>query len=92
MSQVQFHSIVSEDEDQRLDRWLKRHFPALNQIKIEKLCRKGEIRINSGRVKPSKRLISGEVVRIPPLHPADAKNEKKTKTSRHRESAIDVLC
>ena len=58
---------MPEDEDQRLDRWLKRLFPSLNQIRIEKLCRKGEIRINSGRVKPSKRLISGEVVRIPPL-------------------------
>ena len=67
MSQVQFHSIMPEDEHQRLDRWLKRLFPSLNQMRIEKLCRKGEIRINRGRVKPSKRLISGEIVRIPPL-------------------------
>ena len=58
---------MPEDQDQRLDRWLKRLFPSLNQIRIEKLCRKGEIRVNRGRVKPSKRLIFGEVVRIPPL-------------------------
>ena len=88
LSQVTLHNILPEDQDQRLDRWLKRHFPALNQIKIEKLCRKGEIRINSGRVKPSKRLISGEVVRIPPLHPADAKNEKKTKVVAESDAVM----
>ena len=67
MTPVDYCTILAEDEDQRLDRWLKKHFPSLNQIKIEKLCRKGAIRINGGRVKPSKRLAQGEVVRIPPI-------------------------
>ncbi len=79
MPQVTYHDIVSDDQDQRLDRWLKRQFPSLNQIKIEKLCRKGEIRINGGRVKPSKRLILGEVVRIPPIVDVQALKIKKTK-------------
>ena len=64
MSTVEIREVVPDDADQRLDRWLKRLFPSLNQIKIEKLCRKGEIRINGGRVKPSRRLESGEIVRI----------------------------
>ena len=79
MSQVEFRNIMSEDQDQRLDRWLKRHFPSLNQIKIEKLCRRGEIRINSGRVRPSKRLILGDVVRIPPLFDFKKVTGKKPK-------------
>ena len=70
MSTVEIREVVPDDADQRLDRWLKRLFPSLNQIKIEKLCRKGEIRINGGRVKPSRRLVSGEIVRIPPLYHA----------------------
>lgn len=76
MPQVKFHNIMPEDEDQRLDRWLKRLFPSLNQIRIEKLCRKGQIRINGGRVKPSKRLLSGEVVRVPPLEAIIMKEKK----------------
>ena len=68
MTTVEIREVPPEDADQRLDRWLKRLFPSLNQIKIEKLCRKGEIRINGGRVKSSRRLILGEKVRIPPLH------------------------
>ena len=67
MSSVEIREVIAEDADQRLDRWLKRLFPSLNQIKIEKLCRKGEIRINGGRVKPSRRLVYGENVRIPPF-------------------------
>ena len=67
MSQIKFRKIESDDQDQRLDRWLKRSFPVLNQIKIEKLCRKGEIRLNKGRVKPSRRLALGDIVRIPPI-------------------------
>ena len=56
MTTVEIREVVP-DANQRLDRWLKRLFPSLNQIKIEKLCRKGEIRINGGRVKPSPTLL-----------------------------------
>ena len=55
------------DGDQRLDRWLRRRFPHLGQSRIEKLCRKGELRVNGGRVRPSARLEVGQEVRIPPL-------------------------
>ena len=68
MTIVEIREVIPDDAGQRLDRWLRRIFPSLNQIQIEKLCRKGEIRINGGRVKPSRRLVSGENVRIPPLY------------------------
>lgn len=51
----------------RLDRWLKLQFPQLNQIRIEKMCRKGELRVDGGRVKPATRLEAGQSVRVPPL-------------------------
>ena len=57
--------------DQRLDRWLKRQFPQLAQGRIEKMCRKGELRVDGGRVKPGARIEEGQVVRVPPL-PDDA--------------------
>ncbi|MEM8698952.1 MAG: RluA family pseudouridine synthase, partial [Pseudomonadota bacterium] len=67
MSGVQ-HLLVGADEaEQRLDRWLRRQFPHLAQGRIEKLCRKGEIRVEGGRVKPATRVQPGQSVRIPPL-------------------------
>ena len=86
MTSVEIREVLPEDADQRLDRWLRRLFPSLNQIKIEKLCRKGEIRINGGRVKPSRRLVYGENVRVPPLYDTKIPLKKNEKTF----SSVDV--
>lgn len=67
MSRVQTITIEEGDADQRLDRWFKRVFPHVGQGRIEKMCRKGEIRVDGGRVKASTRLETGNEVRIPPL-------------------------
>ena len=56
---------------QRLDRWFREHFPDLGHGRLEKLLRKGEIRLDGRRVKASERLEAGQVVRVPPL-PAPA--------------------
>ena len=67
MSGVQTIEVAVGDADMRLDRWLKATFPQLNQIRIEKMCRKGELRVDGGRVKPATRLEAGQMVRVPPL-------------------------
>ena len=67
MSGVQTITVDADDADQRLDRWFRRLFPHIGQGRIEKLCRKGEIRVDGGRVKPATRLAAGNAVRIPPL-------------------------
>ncbi len=67
MSRVQTVTVGPGDGDQRLDRWLKRHFPHLAQGRIEKMCRKGEIRVDGARAKASTRVDVGQQVRIPPL-------------------------
>ncbi|MDD7971617.1 RluA family pseudouridine synthase [Roseinatronobacter alkalisoli] len=67
MSAVQTRQVGPDDGGQRLDRWLKRQFPQITQILIEKACRKGEIRVDGGRVKASSRVEAGQTVRIPPL-------------------------
>ena len=48
----------------RLDRWLKAHFPALPHSLVQKLMRTGQIRVNGGRVKPDRRLETGDEVKI----------------------------
>jgi len=67
MSGVQTLTLGPDEAEQRLDRWFRRQFPQLKQGQIEKMCRKGEIRVDGGRVKPNTRIGPGQAVRVPPL-------------------------
>ena len=67
------HITVAEDAaEQRVDRWLRRLFPHVSQGRVEKMCRKGDLRVDKGRVKASSRLQPGQIVRVPPLPDADS--------------------
>ncbi|MEM1100570.1 MAG: RluA family pseudouridine synthase [Pseudomonadota bacterium] len=72
MSRVQTIEIEAGDAGQRLDRFLKRAFPQLGQGRIEKMCRKGELRLDGGRVKASTRVEAGQTLRVPPLPDPEA--------------------
>ncbi len=57
---------ISEDDDgQRLDRWLKKNASDLPYVAIQKLLRKGQIRVNGKRAVGDARLKSGDLVRVP---------------------------
>lgn len=72
MSRVQQIEITADEAGMRLDRWFRRHFPHIGQGRIEKMCRKGELRVDGGRVKTSSRVEEGQVVRVPPLPDEEA--------------------
>lgn len=92
MSQVQNITVGPGDADQRLDRWLKRLFPHLGQGRIEKMCRKGELRVDGGRVKASTRLATGQEVRIPPLpEPGEVKSRPKPSVSDKDAAMMNAL-
>lgn len=62
------HLVVDEDASgQRLDNFLNRELKGVPRTRLYKALRKGEIRVNKGRVKPDYRLVAGDRVRIPPL-------------------------
>lgn len=67
MTGVVNQTVAVEDDEMRLDRWFKRHYPALARGRLEKLLRTGQVRVDGGRVKAAQRLNSGQVVRVPPL-------------------------
>ncbi len=67
MSKVQFIKVADDEAEQRLDRWFRRRYPHLGQGRIEKMCRKGEIRVDGARVKPATRIGPGAEIRVPPL-------------------------
>lgn len=81
MSGVQTVTVEVGEGDQRLDRWMKRRFPQVSQGMIEKMCRKGECRVDGGRVKSSTRVEEGQQVRIPPLPDRPAPVIQKTRIS-----------
>lgn len=66
MSGVQHRRIAAEDAGQRLDRWLRRAFPAASQGLIQKLLRTGQIRVDGRRAEASLRLEAGQELRLPP--------------------------
>ena len=59
---------IGEDEaGMRLDRWFRRRYPDLPQTHLNKIVRKGEVRVDGKRVEISTRLEAGQQVRVPPL-------------------------
>ena len=62
------HVEVGKAEDgQRIDNFLLRRAPGVPRSHIYKVMRKGQVRVNGGRVKPTRKLVEGDVVRIPPM-------------------------
>lgn len=67
MSGVQQIAVTEEEAAQRLDRWFRRRFPHITHGMVERMLRKGEIRVDGGRAQASDRLAAGQIVRVPPL-------------------------
>jgi len=60
-------AVTDEEDGIRLDRWFKRHYPAMTHGRLEKLLRTGQVRIDGARAKANVRLETGQTVRVPPL-------------------------
>ena len=66
-SAVQWLKIGPESQGQRIDNYLLRILKGVPKSKIYNILRKGEVRVNRGRIKPDYRLQDGDQVRLPPL-------------------------
>src|SRR3954449_636243 len=58
---------------QRIDSFLLRHLKGVPKSHIYRVLRSGEVRVNSGRVKPEYRLQTGDRIRVPPVRVAERK-------------------
>jgi len=58
--------IDGEQAGQRIDNFLRRELPGLPKGRLYRILRKGEVRVNGGRVRADYRLQAGDEVRIPP--------------------------
>ena len=64
---VQFLTISDDEAGQRIDNYLLSKLKGVPKSLIYRVVRKGEVRINKGRIKPEYKLQAGDVLRIPPV-------------------------
>ena len=76
-------TVSSVEDGTRLLRWFLRHFPSMPQREFYRLCRGGQIRVNSRRCKGTEILRDGDVVRVPPTIGEYAVAPKKTESGEH---------
>lgn len=82
---------VSKTEDgTRLLRWFLRHYPSLPQRDFYKLCRGGQIRVNSSRCRGPEILRSGDQIRIPPTLERYKQNNVKKAEGGDLFSLVDL--
>ncbi len=60
-------AVTADESGMRVDRFLEARFPGLSFSHIQRIIRKGELRVNGRRAEPKERLQAGQSVRIPPL-------------------------
>ena len=72
---VVYVEITEDNCDQRLDNFLIARLKGVPKSRIYRIVRKGEVRVNKGRVDVKYRLVAGDIVRIPPIRVAERSEE-----------------
>lgn len=67
LNKVRTVEVGQEDAGQRVDNYLLRVLRGVPRTRVYRLLRRGEVRVNGGRVKPTRRLQPGDRVRLPPV-------------------------
>ncbi len=86
-TQVQWLTIDADQAGQRVDNFLMARLKGVPKSRVYNILRKGEVRVNKGRVKPDYRLRDGDLVRVPPVRTtAKAAPPKPSDQLMHRLS------
>ena len=72
---VQWIEITEENSGQRIDNFLITRLKGVPKTRIYRIIRKGEVRVNKGRIDNKYRLKEGDSVRIPPVRVAVRENK-----------------
>ncbi len=71
--QVTWLEVGEDGADQRIDNFLLRRLKGVPKSHVYRVLRSGEVRVNSGRVRPEHRLRLGDKVRVPPMRLSEKK-------------------
>ena len=66
-SSVQLIEVPPELAGQRIDNFLVNVLKGVPKTLIYRILRKGEVRVNKGRIKPEYKIQAGDIVRVPPV-------------------------
>lgn len=90
MTGPSIHTIPAEGAGQRIDNFLLRHLKGVPRTRVYRLLRRGEVRVNGGRIRPTYRLTAGDRVRIPPVRQAgsDGAGKPSRQVIERLEAAI----
>ena len=82
--------VTDENAGQRLDNFLRVQLKGVPKTMIYRIIRKGEVRVNKGRVKADYKVQPGDAVRIPPVRtsPEKSKVQVGQGLSNHLAGAI----
>jgi 23S rRNA pseudouridine955/2504/2580 synthase len=86
--------MVEADESadgQRIDNFLLRHLKGAPRTLIYRLLRKGEVRVNKGRVKPTYKLAVGDLVRIPPVRLGEESDRPEPSAKQQQDILKTVI-
>jgi len=87
---VQFVDITAAQAGQRIDNFLLTLEKGVPKSRIYRAIRKGEVRVNKGRIKQTYKIQAGDNIRIPPLHTSE-KTKIKTVSDRFRLQILDAV-
>ena len=89
-TKVQTVTVTADENGMRVDRFLEARFPGLSFSHIQRIVRKGELRVNGKRADSKDRLEEGQSVRIPPLR-LDAPKGGGGELSEAQQKTRDAL-
>ncbi|NVJ66643.1 MAG: 23S rRNA pseudouridine(955/2504/2580) synthase RluC [Gammaproteobacteria bacterium] len=88
---VQFVEVQPEEAGQRIDNFLVKKLKGVPKSRIYKMLRKGEVRINKGRVKAEYKINAGDSVRIPPVRVSESQTHVPTGLNKVQNLENSIL-
>ena len=87
------HEVIVDESasGQRIDNFLITYLKGVPRTRIYRLLRRGEVRVNRGRVRQHYRLAVGDVIRIPPVRAGEVRPAKTPSEARRRDIDRAIL-
>ena len=88
---VEYRDISDDEAGQRIDNFLLTQLKGVPRSRVYRLIRRGEVRVNKGRVRPTYRLQANDRVRIPPIRRMGPRADSKVAEDTREHLAKRVL-
>ena len=94
-ARAEWVEVGEESAAQRIDNFLLRRLKGVPKSHVYRVLRSGQVRVNSGRVKPEYRLKVGDRVRVPPMRMASVEKKSISRPAEfpivHEDAALLVI-